>query len=122
MSEYPVVHSCVFCEQENLVLIAENALAFAIRDRFPVRKLHSLILPKRHVGDSFDLTAAEVVAIFNLAREVRASILVEDSSIGGFNFGTNNGAIAGQKIAHVHFHLIPRRFGEEDPPAAKGRR
>ncbi|WP_366526011.1 HIT domain-containing protein [Ferrovum sp.] len=28
-------------------------------------------------------------------------------SVGGFNFGTNNGAIARQRIAHVHFHLIP---------------
>ncbi|WP_367184472.1 HIT family protein [Ferrovum sp.] len=36
-------------------------------------------------------------------------------SVGGFNFGTNNGAIARQRIAHVHFHLIPRRPGEDEP-------
>ncbi|WP_367183513.1 HIT domain-containing protein [Ferrovum sp.] len=36
-------------------------------------------------------------------------------SVGGFNFGTNNGAIARQRIAHVYFHLIPRRPGEDEP-------
>lgn len=119
MSDFLSMPSCVFCQQGNLDLIAENALAFAIRDRFPVRRLHSLVLPKRHVDDTFDLTEAELVAIFDIARQVRTSIFMEDSSVGGFNFGTNNGAIAGQRIVHVHFHLIPRRPGEEEPPVAK---
>ena len=34
----------------------------------------------------FDLTEAELVAIFDLARQVRALILMEDSSVGNFNF------------------------------------
>ena len=77
---------CTFCERDNLDLIAENSLAFAVRDRFPVRRLHSLVLPKRHLGNTFDLTEAELVAIFDLARQVRALILMEDSSVGNFNF------------------------------------
>jgi len=36
----------------------------------------------------------------------------------GFNFGSNSGEVAGQKIGHVHFHLIPRREGDVEPPAA----
>jgi len=47
---------------------------------------HSLVLPKRHLGNTFDLTEAELVAIFDLARQVRALILMEDSSVGNFNF------------------------------------
>jgi len=30
----------------------------------------------------------------------------------GFNFGINMGEASGQSIEHIHFHLIPRYFGD----------
>lgn len=111
--------TCIFCARASLEVLAENRLAFAIRDKYPVRPLHTLVLPKRHVADSFGLTSQEFHAIFDLARQMRSAILCEDSSVGGFNFGSNNGSVAGQKIPHAHFHLIPRRAHEEPPPHAK---
>lgn len=111
--------SCIFCDRASLQILAENELAFAIRDRFPVRPLHTLILPKRHEPDGLELTDAELAAVFALSRTVRAQIMEEDTKVGGFNFGLNNGAVAGQKIAHAHFHLIPRRADEAPPPAAR---
>lgn len=110
--------NCVFCNRANLALLTENQSAFAIRDSFPVRPLHTLILPKRHVADTFALAPAELQDLFDLARKVRDTLLVEDPAVKGYNFGTNNGVDAGQKIFHVHFHLIPRRDGETPPPPA----
>jgi hypothetical protein len=55
---------------------------------------HSLVLPKRHLGNTFDLTEAELVAIFDLARQVRALILMEDASVGNFNFAKNLSVIS----------------------------
>jgi diadenosine tetraphosphate (Ap4A) HIT family hydrolase len=97
----------------------ENDLAFAIKDKFPVRRLHALVLPKRHASDTFELTEDELRAVFELGRKVRDLVISEDPTVGGYNFGSNNGPIAGQKIPHVHFHLIPRREGEETLPAAQ---
>ncbi|MFX4740533.1 HIT domain-containing protein [Acinetobacter baumannii] len=37
----------------------------------------------------------------------------------GFNFGSNVGLAAGQKIFHAHVHLILRRHGEPDLAGAK---
>lgn len=54
---------CVFCRTGALTFVAENALAFAIRDRTPVRPLHTLIIPKRHVTDIFETDADERDAI-----------------------------------------------------------
>ena len=48
---------CVFCEIAPERVIAENSLAFAITDGFPVTPLHTLIISRRHVADYFDLEA-----------------------------------------------------------------
>ena len=57
---------CVFCTNCAGRIIAENELCFAIRDGFPVTDLHTLIIPKRHVADYFDLYQPELNAIHEL--------------------------------------------------------
>jgi diadenosine tetraphosphate (Ap4A) HIT family hydrolase len=109
---------CIFCSYHSFDILAETNLSFAIRDKNPVRPLHTLILSKRHVEQAFELTAQEFHDIFQLSYEMQQKIRDEDASVGGFNFGSNVGAVAGQKIMHVHFHLIPRRPGDTAPPAA----
>ncbi len=111
--------ACPFCNLATLAPIAQNELAFAIRDKFPVRPLHSLILPKRHAVDIFETMLDEREAMHEIAQQLREEIMREDASVGGFNFGSNIGAVAGQKIFHAHLHLIPRRAGEEPPPPAR---
>ncbi|MEL6607419.1 MAG: HIT family protein [Pseudomonadota bacterium] len=111
---------CVFCDVEQLEVIAENSLAFAIRDKFPVKPLHTLVLPRRHCRDVFETTAAEREAMHALAQVCIANLKTEDPTIKGVNYGSNIRAVAGQKIFHTHIHIIPRRAGDMDPPAARG--
>ncbi|MCF6255561.1 MAG: HIT family protein [Gammaproteobacteria bacterium] len=81
--------------------------------------LHTLILSKKHYKNIFVLPAEELVSIFELAMICRKKFIKEDESVKGFNFGSNSGGAAGQKIEHVHFHLIPRRIGDVEPPPAR---
>jgi diadenosine tetraphosphate (Ap4A) HIT family hydrolase len=74
--------------------------------------MHSLIIPKRHIYDYFDLTKDELFACDQLIKSLKESILISDSSINGFNIGMNSGESAGQTIFHCHIHLIPRRSGD----------
>jgi diadenosine tetraphosphate (Ap4A) HIT family hydrolase len=111
--------NCIFCRVSELTILTENAAAFAIGDKFPVRPLHTLIIPKRHVTDIFATDANEREAIHQLAMRCREAIAGEDPSVSGFNFGSNIGHAAGQKIFHAHVHLIPRRLGEMELPAAR---
>ena len=97
-------------------MIAENELCAAIRDAFPVTPLHTLIIPKRHVGDYFDLYQPELNAIRALLQEQREAILAEDPRVGRFGCGVNVGDAAGQTVFHVHVHLIPRRSGDAEDP------
>ncbi|PQA82844.1 HIT family protein [Limnohabitans sp. TS-CS-82] len=111
--------SCIFCGLSELQIIAQNEFAYAIRDKYPVRPLHTLIIPKRHVADIFETTSDERQAMHELALLCRQSICDEDAKVAGFNFGSNVGEAAGQKVFHAHIHLIPRRNGEIDLPPAK---
>lgn len=94
----------------------ENELTFAIRDGFPVTEGHSLIIPRRHVSDFFDLTVAEIQAIYDLLKAVCEGLSHQDRSIAGFNVGVNSGEAAEQTIFHWHIHLIPRRKGDVPDP------
>ncbi len=106
----------MFCEIPTERIIAENAQAYAIRDGFAVTPLHTLIIPKRHATTYFDLLEDEILACSALIKDLRASILVEDPTVDGFNIGMNAGESAGQTVFHCHIHLIPRRKGDVENP------
>jgi diadenosine tetraphosphate (Ap4A) HIT family hydrolase len=110
---------CLFCNYKQFTLVAENELSYAIRDKFPVTELHTLVVTKDHYATVFDLPPIVLENIFSLAKECRAAILELDNLVKGFNFGSNSGEVADQKIHHVHFHLIPRHEGDIEPPAAR---
>lgn len=109
--------ACLFCGfvRADQYILA-NDYAFVIEDKYPVSNGHSLIIPKRHVADYFDITKAEQEAIHDLLRIRRQQLLGADHTIQGFNIGVNLGEVAGQTIFHCHVHLIPRRQGDVADP------
>jgi diadenosine tetraphosphate (Ap4A) HIT family hydrolase len=107
---------CIFCTIDPGRRVAENELAFAVRDTNPVTPLHTLILPKRHAPTFFDLSEAEARAVEELIRRLRNEIVDTDPAVQGFNIGINVGEAAGQTIFHCHYHLIPRRWGDVANP------
>lgn len=92
-----IENNCVFCSPESEI-IAENEYALAFYDKYPVTRFHTLIIPKRHVADYFDLKPVELAAIQELLFEQKEKLMKEDESITGFNIGINVGADAGQTV------------------------
>lgn len=107
---------CVFCTLSPERVVAENDVAVAIRDGFPVTPLHTLVIPRRHVADYFGLHDSEARAMHRLLVSLREAIRREDPMVEGFNVGVNSGAVAGQTVGHCHVHLIPRRAGDVEHP------
>ena len=103
---------CVFCSLDPSRILLDNGHGVVIRDGYPVTELHSLIIPKRHVGSFFDLVPQERADLLTLLDETRTHLLQQDPSIKSFNIGINDGKEAGQTIPHCHIHLIPRRAGD----------
>ena len=107
---------CIFCKIIKEELQFENKLAYSSIDSYPVSEFHSLIVPKRHIETYFELTNEEIHACNDLILKTKEKILKQDSSVKGFNIGTNAGKVAGQSIMHCHIHLIPRREGDVENP------
>ena len=107
---------CIFCKIDKKNIIFENDYAYASYDSYPVSKFHSLIIPKRHISDFFELKENELVSCYEIIRHVKAVIEKKDKLVKGFNIGTNAGLISGQTIMHCHIHVIPRRKGDVDNP------
>ncbi len=57
--------NCIFCNilKNNTAIIYEDEFFFSIFDKFPVTPGNALIIAKRHVTSSFDLTQKEWVTL-----------------------------------------------------------
>lgn len=107
---------CPFCEPDlERTILLETERAFGLLDKFPVSNGHTLIIPKRHCEDYFDLSIEEQSACWELLSEVK-KLLVDQFNPDGFNVGINVGEAAGQTVGHVHIHLIPRYKGDVEEP------
>jgi diadenosine tetraphosphate (Ap4A) HIT family hydrolase len=110
------VNGCIFCNPPEDRVFLQNHLAYVLWDGFPVTRLHSLVMPRRHAEDYFSLTREELIACDDLLRKASEALRTDDAFIKGFNIGVNVGSVAGQTIFHCHFHLIPRRTGDVENP------
>ena len=51
---------CLFCNKSKQKIVYDGEFMFVVRDSFPVTKLHTLIIPHRHVSNYFDLNTNEL--------------------------------------------------------------
>src|SRR5574343_1175416 len=103
--------TCPFCTLPPERIVEENDHAVWIYDGFPVSPGHCLIIPKRHVGSFFEVSAEERIAMLALLDKAKV-VLEEKYQPDAFNIGINDGPAAGQTVPHLHLHLIPRYEGD----------
>ena len=107
---------CIFCKIANGMIssttIYENSDFKVILDVSLASKGHTLILPKEHFDNIFDMDADTAGKLFSLAAAV-ARALKQATNCDGMNIVQNNGEIAGQTVFHFHMHLIPRYEGDQ---------
>lgn len=108
--------TCTFCNPDSdRELIVESATAYAIYDKFPVNNGHTLIIPKKHCSDYFDLPFKEQSACWFMLNKVK-QIVSKKFNPDGFNIGVNINSAAGQSVSHIHIHIIPRYKGDVKNP------
>jgi histidine triad (HIT) family protein len=107
---------CIFCKIVNGEIPAskvfENDHVMAFLDISQVTKGHTLVIPKVHKENLYELTPEIASEVFKVAPEI-ANAIKEAFHPVGLNVLNNNGEKAGQSVFHFHMHLIPR-YGEGD--------
>jgi len=106
---------CIFCRivagDMPCARVHEDEQCMAFMDINPLQSGHILVIPRKHYELLTDMPGDDASALAavlpRLARAVVAATGAE-----GFNILQANGSCAGQVVAHVHFHIIPRRGGD----------
>lgn len=102
---------CLFCEiaKGNIpsYKVYEDDKCLAFLDISQATIGHTLIVPKKHFDDIFDLNEETCKHIFNVARIIAANIK-NKLNVSAVNILNNSGEVAGQTIKHFHVHVIPR--------------
>ena len=106
---------CPFCNIEQDRILWENDQTFVIYDGYPVSTGHALVIPKRHIGSFFETGTEERNALL-AGLDYAKQIIDNDYGPAGYNIGINDGQVAGQTVAHLHIHVIPRYQGDVEDP------
>lgn len=114
--------SCLFCDiderPDEKVLFRNELVLFFHNKKHQGSLRHSgLIIPAAHRETVFDMTPQEIAATFDLLSRVKA-YMDEEFEPDGYNLGWNCGKVAGQRVFHAHFHVIPRF--KQEPLAGVG--
>lgn len=106
---------CIFCKivagEIPSSKVCEDDATLAFLDINPVNAGHTLVIPKIHSQNIFDIEAKDWSAVCETVRVISAAIekgLLAD----GINLEMNNREHAGQLVDHTHVHVIPRFRGD----------
>jgi histidine triad (HIT) family protein len=109
------MRDCVFCKIVHGEIpghkVWEDDEFLAFLDSNPVSEGHTLLIPKKHFDELVDLDFESSSKYLDAVKKL-GKLLMSKYDSTGFNVALNNGSAAGQVVNHVHFHLLPRKEGD----------
>ena len=88
-------------------IIFEEERSIVILDVDPLSKGHSLIITKKHYDNLTEININDWESVF-VSFKKTIEILNKKYKPKGFNFISNIGKCASQKVEHLHIHIIPK--------------
>ncbi len=109
------MNDCIFCKIVSGDIpsykIFEDGHVFAFLDINPVNPGHTLVIPKKHAKDLFEVDEQSYLETQKIVRELAPKIK-EAVGACGVNIMQNSLSCAGQVVEHLHIHIIPRFEGD----------
>lgn len=105
---------CIFCQLQQVApaVVHANELAYAVLDIAPIRPGHTLVIPRHHVEDFFELPEEVQAAMLRLANDLSGALkaVCKPQRVGML--------VAGFDVPHAHLHLIPIHHFHDVTPQA----
>ena len=109
------MENCIFCKiisgEIPSAKIYEDEKVFAFLELNPLAKGHTLLIPKKHAQDIFDISQEDLKDIIAAAQKISLK-LKETFGAEGVNLVQRSGKAAEQGVFHFHLHIIPRKIGD----------
>jgi len=106
------MENCIFCKIINGELpcykVYEDEKFLAFLDINPITPGHTLVIPKKHSQFVSGMSIEDLEGIMPVANRISLAIRKSGINCEDINFEIADGEAAGQEIAHMHMHLIPR--------------
>lgn len=109
--------NCIFCKiitnEIPSAKVYEDEKVFAFLDLSQTTPGHTLVIPKNHVQDIFEMDAETASDLFARIPKIASAIEKAFPDMKGLNIVNNNKELAYQTVFHAHVHLIPRYESSE---------
>ena len=103
---------CIFCQivlgKAPASIVYEDDTVIAFLDAVPIAPGHVLVIPRRHAASLATLDPADGTRVFMIARQMGAVLRKSGLRCDAVNLLLNDGVEAGQRVFHIHMHVIPR--------------
>jgi histidine triad (HIT) family protein len=105
------VIECIFCAiaagDVPSAKVYKDDRVFAFLDIHPLRRGHVLVIPRTHSARLEEADPDDAAALVKAARLILGAMpgLTGDHDA---TIAINNGQGAGQEVAHLHLHIVPR--------------
>ncbi|AOY59557.1 MULTISPECIES: HIT family protein [Desulfococcus] len=116
------MEDCIFCRiirgEIPSIKVYEDESVFAFMDINPISTGHTLVIPKAHAGNIWEI-ASEDLSALHIASKTIAHALKRALDPDGIACLQLNGEAVGQVVMHYHFHLVPRIKGAPPLPVTQ---
>jgi histidine triad (HIT) family protein len=110
--------SCIFCriaqKQAFASCVYEDEKVMAFLDIRPLSEGHTLVIPKAHHENVFDVPQELNAYLHGVTKQVAIAVK-KATNADGISIIQQNGKAANQDIPHLHVHVIPRYGGQKMP-------
>ena len=101
---------CIFCKianhEINSNIVFENEYVIAFEDLNPVAKVHTLVIPKKHIESLMALEEEDLIYVSEIHKAIQEVARIKEINESGFRVITNVGEDGGQTVKHLHYHVI----------------
>ena len=113
------MEDCIFCKivkkEISCFKVYEDDRVLAFEDINPISEGHTLIIPKNHATNLWEITEEDLTAVQLAAKKIIKGIkdALNPTGVAALQL---NGKGANQVVMHYHLHLIPRISGTPSLP------
>lgn len=106
---------CIFCKivegKARSWKVYENESVYAFLDNHPVNEYHTLVIPKKHYENIFDIPENKLKEVMAVVK-ILVTLFNSKLGINNVQIINSSGFEAQQDVFHTHFHIVPRKKGD----------